>query len=165
MSSAPQVCARCAALGKACCVSAEGVAGPPVTPGDIARIEAASGRRARDFTVSREVDAIEQQAWEEEDPAARGLVREGRVLSLARDGDACVFLGRAGCTLGESRPLLCRRFPFVRRAGRLEVKPGGDCLAVSESAGLPSLLVALNTSRRELRSIDAQLALELRGGD
>ena len=161
--AAPTICARCAASGNACCVSAEGVSGPPLTPGDIERIAAATRLRARDFTVSREVDAVEQQAWEEEDPATRGLVREGRVVALARRGAACIFLGPRGCTLGEAKPLLCARFPFVRRRNSLEVKPGGDCLAVAESRDIPSLLVALNTSRRELRSIDAQLGLELRG--
>ncbi len=142
-------------------MSREGVSGPPLTPGDIARIVARSGMEASAFVVAREVDAIEQQAWEEDDPAARGLVRAGTARSLARRGEACIFLGERGCALGDARPLLCQRFPLVRLGARLEVKPGGVCLAVEEAQDLPSLLVLLGTSRRRLREIDRQLRREL----
>lgn len=158
----PHVCARCAARGTACCVSAEGLSGPPLTPGDVARIAAQSGLAAERFVVEREVDEVEEAAWREEDPALAGIVRAGRVRSLGRAGDACLFLAAAGCTLGESRPLACQRFPLVRLGGRLTPKPGGACLAVEEAAGLPQLLVLLGTSRSRLRAIERQLRAELR---
>jgi len=161
MSASPHVCVRCAAQGTSCCVSAEGVSGPPLTPGDLQRIAAASGLAPEAFSLEREIDAVEQAAWEADDPAARGLVREGRVRSLARRGADCVFLGDAGCTLGSERPLLCQRFPFVRRARAVAVKPGGYCLAVEEAGDLGGLLVLLGSSRARLRAIDAQLEKEL----
>lgn len=159
----PHVCVRCAARGTSCCVSREGVSGPPLTPGDIARIVSRSGMKASEFAVAREVDSIEQQAWEEDDPATRGLVRAGTVRSLARRGEACIFLGERGCKLGDARPLLCQRFPLLRVGARVEVKPGGACLAVEEAPDLPALLVLLGTSRRRLQQLDRQLGRELAG--
>jgi Fe-S-cluster containining protein len=161
MGASPHVCARCAERGTACCVNSEGVSGPPVTPGDIARIAAKSGLSEAEFLVSREVDPVEQEAWEADDPATRGLVRNGSVRSLARIGSRCVFLEARGCSLGEARPLLCQRFPLVRKGSRVEVKPGGACLAVEEARGLSELLVLLGTSKKRLRALDGQLKREL----
>ncbi len=155
------VCARCAAQGTSCCVSVEGVSGPPLTPADIERISTATGRAATEFVVEREVDLIEHLAWEQDDPATRGLVREGRVRSLARRGDECIFLSANGCELGSARPLLCQRFPFMRVNGVIDVKPGGFCLAVDEAADLPQLLTMLGTGRKQLQAIDEQLQREL----
>jgi Fe-S-cluster containining protein len=157
----PHVCARCAARGTACCTSAEGLAGPPLTPGDVERIAARSGLAPAQFVVEREVDAVEEQAWSEEDPALAGIVRAGRVRSLGRRGADCLFLGRGGCTLGDGRPLACHRFPLVRVGRRLTPKPGGQCLAVEEAGGLDELLVLLGTSRRRLAAVERQLRREL----
>jgi Fe-S-cluster containining protein len=162
--SSPHVCVRCAARGTSCCVSVEGVSGPPVTPGDLARISALTGLAPDQFLTARAVDSIEQAAWEEDDPATRGLVQNGRVRSLLRRGSACFFLGEQGCKLGEARPLLCHRFPFVRHGSRIEVKPGGTCLAVEEGKDLSGLLISLGTSRKRLAEVDYMLRRELNSG-
>jgi Fe-S-cluster containining protein len=160
--SSPHVCVRCASRGTSCCVSLDGVSGPPVTPGDIARISALTGLAPDQFLTAREVDSIEQAAWEEDDPATRGLVQNGKVSSLVRRRSACFFLGEEGCRLGVARPLLCHRFPFVRHGSRIEVKPGGTCLAVEEGKDLGDLLISLGTSKKRLAQIDQQLRFELR---
>jgi len=161
--SSPAVCVRCAARGTSCCVSVEGIDGPPLTPGDEVRIAAASGLAPARFVSEREVDAVEEEAWAEEDPGLRGIVRGGGVRSIARqaDGATCLFLAERGCALGEARPLACRRFPLVPVGARLEVRPAGRCLAVEEAGGLGELLALLGTSRRQLRVADAALRSEL----
>jgi len=162
--SSPHVCVRCAARGTSCCVSIDGVSGPPVTPGDIARISALTRLAPEKFLSEREVDSVEQAAWEEDDPATRGLVQNGTVRSLVRQGSACFFLGEQGCKLGEARPLLCHRFPFVRHGSRIEVKPGGTCLAVEEGNELSDLFVSLGTSKKRLAEVDHRLRRELNSG-
>ena len=163
-SPASGVCGRCGARGTSCCISAEGIDGPPLTPADEARISAATGLAPERFVSEREVDSVEEEAWAEEDPGLRGIVRGGLVRSIKRQGDdaTCSFLEAAGCVLGEARPLACQRFPFVPHGREILVRPAGGCLAVEEASGLPQLLVLLGTSRRGVRRIDAQLRSELR---
>ena len=165
-SPASGVCARCGARGTSCCISAEGIDGPPLTPADEARIAAATGLAADRFVSEREVDSVEEEAWAGEDPGLRGIVRAGLVRSVRRQADdaTCTFLAPAGCSLGGARPLACQRFPFVLRGREILVRPAGGCLAVEEATGLPQLLVLLGTSRRGVRRIDAQLRAELRAG-
>jgi Fe-S-cluster containining protein len=161
----PNACARCAQRGPTCCEPEEGVALASLTPGDLARIERASGRSPAEFTVRRVLDAEEHAALDEEDPVLRGLVGPDRVLvSLAKNGRACVFLDRqSGCTLGEAKPLACRRFPFVRVGRALKVRPGGDCLACEEARDLPELMGMLETDEKKLRSLDRGIRRDLGG--
>jgi Fe-S-cluster containining protein len=160
------VCIRCAARGTSCCVSREGVQGPPLTPADEARISARTGLSGDALVTVRAVDAVEQDAWRDEDPSLSGVARSGAVRSLLRgpDGFSCLFLereGRGGCGLGEDRPLACQRFPFVQHGRTLLVRPGGECLAAEVADDLDGLLVLLGTSRDEQKRLDRQLRAEL----
>lgn len=165
-AGAASVCARCAARGPTCCEPEEGVALAPLTPGDVARISAATGLAPETFAVARTLDPEERAALEEDDPVLRGLAaRDGTVRSLAKRGRACVFheAGR-GCSLAyDVRPLLCRRFPIVRLGRRFRVSPGGDCLAAEEARDLPDLLRLLGTTEDAYAAIDRRIRADLRG--
>lgn len=162
--SGPSVCARCAARGTGCCTSEPGIFGPPLTPGDESRIEAATGLPRARFVHERALDPEEQRAWEEDVPAVRGLARDGRIRSLARPEGRCLLLGERGCTLPvRARPLLCRTFPFVIEGRVLRVQPAGECLAVEETDGAPGLARALGTSMGELVRLDRKVRREAGG--
>ena len=161
---AAPVCVRCAARGPTCCEPTDGVALAPLTPGDVVRIQRATGLTPKDFTTERPVDDEERAALEEQDPILRGLVHDGRLVSLAKSArGACVFHERdRGCTLSyEMRPLLCRRYPIVRRGAQLSVSPGGACLAIDEAANMPELLQSLGLSLDALSAIDQQIQRDL----
>lgn len=104
-------CARCAAVQKTCCQRAEIL----VTAGDRERIAAVVGhadffeRRVPLDPAYREVDPSDPD-W-----TALTVAPDGSRVMLKRraDGD-CTFLGAAGCTLAEeTRPLVCRLYPFA----------------------------------------------------
>ncbi len=114
--------------------------------------------------MTRPIDAIEAAALVRQDPVLRGLVRDGALVSLAKRGKACVFhqAGR-GCSLDyDVRPVLCRRFPIVRRGRFLTVQPGGECLAVAEARDMPELLVSLGTTEEELSALDRLVRADLK---
>jgi len=133
-----------------------------LTIGDVARIGAATGLRAWRFAVRRRLAAEEREALVDEDPLLAGLVdRRGTLVSLAVRAGACVFHAPAGCSLPlPAKPLLCRRFPFVRVRGRVRVQPGGDCLACDEAADLPDLLALFGTSPVALARLDRRVRAE-----
>lgn len=161
---AAPVCSRCAARGPTCCEPTDGVALAPLTLGDIDRIQSATGLSPHEFTTERPIDDEERAALEEQDPVLRGLVRDGQLVSLAKsERGACVFHARdRGCTLSyETRPLLCRRYPIVRRGSELSVSPGGACLAIEEAADMPALLISLGLSTDVLVEIDRQIRIDL----
>lgn len=102
------LCARCAREQKTCCQVNDIFVGV----GDKRRIAAFTGRT--DFYRF----APPEPGFEpdDEDPVWRDLAfrRDGsrRVLERRADGD-CTFLGEAGCVLPmETRPLICRLYPY-----------------------------------------------------
>ena len=164
LGAAP-VCVRCAARGETCCQPPEGVPLAPLTPGDVQRIGGATGLETEAFSSVRAVDPEEEAALVDQDPVLRGIVRNGKLRSLAKTPDGCVFYRHdRGCSLSyEVRPLLCRRFPLVRRGRGLSVRPGGACLAVEEAAGTPALMGSLGLTVAELARIDGQIRRDLSG--
>jgi Fe-S-cluster containining protein len=103
------LCARCARHTRTCCQDTQIY----VTPGDVERIAARTGRR--DFYEFRlpddpiYLDNADDPLW------ALHVFREDgtrRILKHEPNGD-CTFLGEQGCTLPiEARPLICRLYPF-----------------------------------------------------
>lgn len=104
-------CARCASMQKTCCQRAEIL----VTRGDVDRIAGHTGKT--DFwDVRRPLEA----SYLEEDPEDPNWLAyttddQGRRRMLRRKpGGDCTFLGEAGCVLPlETRPLVCRLYPFA----------------------------------------------------
>ncbi len=153
-------CARCAQMQRTCCQRAEIL----LTAGDVARIRAHTDRT--DFHEHR-VPA--DPAYVEHDPAdpdwsALTVDHDGRRRVLVRRMDgACTFLGEHGCVLpGESRPLVCRLYPFTYTAAGLVSEDPEYCPSVllRESGG--TMLSALGMARAEGERWRAQLYDELR---
>lgn len=103
------LCVRCSRHMKTCCQTSEVYA----TPGDVRRIAEWTGRD--DFTEFR-VPSDPVYLEQDDDPTwARYVFREDnsrRVLKREESGD-CTFLGEQGCRLPlETRPLICRMYPY-----------------------------------------------------
>ncbi len=109
MSSEEFLCVRCARHMKTCCQTSEVHA----TVGDVRRINLHTGRTGfTEYKVPENPDYLDQNddsAWERHVFRADG---SRRVLKRQPNGD-CTFLGNAGCTLPlETRPIVCRLYPF-----------------------------------------------------
>lgn len=104
-------CARCASMQKTCCQRAEIL----VTLGDVDRIASHTGRT--DFWNQRAPTDGSYLEQDPDDPNWLGYTTDGqgrrRMLRRHPSGD-CTFLGEAGCVLPlETRPLVCRLYPFA----------------------------------------------------
>ncbi len=112
------LCARCARRQETCCQRTDIV----LTDGDIERVAAFTGRR--DFVEFRSAGKPEYLD-QDDDPLWRDatFLPDGtrRVVKHRESGD-CTFLGSAGCVLPyETRPLICRLYPFeYNEAGVME---------------------------------------------
>lgn len=118
------LCARCARHQKTCCQLTD----IHTTTGDVQRIAAHTGQN--DFTEFRPA-ANEQYANQDDDPIWRDNVflPDGtrRVLKQRADGD-CIFLGSQGCVLPlETRPLICRLYPFDYTATGIKTELASGC--------------------------------------
>ncbi len=118
------LCARCARHQKTCCQHTDIL----TTLGDVGRISQHVGHG--DFTEFR---APENPAYldQDDDPLWRELVfrpdNTRRVLRRESNGD-CTFLGTNGCSLPlETRPLICRLYPYDYTADGLSVGFSDGC--------------------------------------
>jgi Fe-S-cluster containining protein len=98
-----------------------------VTQGDVERIAHATGRD--DFTTFR---PPENPAYADhgDDPAWRGIFEADgtRRVLVRQDNDDCTFLGPRGCVLElETRPLVCRLYPFDYTADGLRTELAEGC--------------------------------------
>jgi uncharacterized protein len=124
MSEDEFLCVRCSRHMKTCCQTSEVY----VSPGDVRRIREHTGRN--DF-YERRVPEDPVYTAEDDDPTWRDNVfaDDGTrpVLRRRPDGD-CGFLGSAGCVLPlETRPLVCRLYPFLYTARGIEDRLGEGC--------------------------------------
>lgn len=150
------LCVRCANSQKTCCQTKEIYA----TPGDVERIAEFTGETG--FTTF--VVATGEQADQDDDPPWRDLVfrPDGarRVLRRKEDGD-CTFLGAAGCVLPvETRPLVCRLYPFDYDYLGLREELSHDCPTHLMKPG-QSLLRVLDMREADARRWHARLYDEL----
>lgn len=86
-----------------------------ITPFDIMRISAATGMKPEEFVST----LPEPGGREREEPAV--LIGGAPSLIVLRrgEGEVCCFYSGEGCAIYENRPMLCRSYPFVSRAGKL----------------------------------------------
>ena len=108
-TTAMHPCARCATMQRTCCQEAEIL----VTDGDRDRIAGHVGRD--DFWERRRPASAEYLEHDEDDPNWVRLTvgADGTRAMLKRTDDGCTFLGLHGCVLPlETRPLVCRLYPF-----------------------------------------------------
>lgn len=157
-------CARCAAIQKTCCQRADIL----VTPGDIERIAAHTGRDA--FWSLRRPDDPASAEHDPEDPDWHRLstLPDGRRRLLDRQpGGDCTFLGHAGCILPtEVRPLVCRLYPFDYTERGIRGVFSGYCpterLIPRDQPGV-TMLTILGMEHRDGERWRAMLYAELRG--
>ncbi|MEZ6126450.1 MAG: YkgJ family cysteine cluster protein [Planctomycetaceae bacterium] len=120
------LCARCARHQKTCCQQTDIF----VTLGDIDRIAQHTGQSASQFSEFRAADDpvyLDQ----DDDPTWKAHVFRSdgtrRVLRQQANRD-CTFLGAEGCTLPlETRPLICRLYPFDYTDAGVKPLPAGGC--------------------------------------
>ncbi len=151
------LCVRCARHMKTCCQTSEVYA----TPGDVGRIREYTGRS--DFTEFRQADDpvyLEQ----DDDPVWRENVFRSdgtrRILTRQPNGD-CTFLGNHGCVLPlETRPLICRIYPYDYTADGLRDRLAQGCPTELIPPG-QSLLEALDIQRSDAMRWHKQLYEEV----
>jgi len=158
MSDQEVLCALCASCGPTCCEFREIY----VTPGDVGRIEAFSGRREF-YEFTRPADPA--YGDQDDDPAWTSCVfrTDGtrRVLRQRSHG-ACVFLGRQGCVLPtEVRPLICRLHPYDYGERGVKDVLVAECPVHLLPPG-QALIAALGMSLKDARRWHEQLYQEIR---
>lgn len=110
------LCKRCSRMGKTCCQRAEIY----VSPGDVRRIASALGRM-NFYEFAPPVDPSYLEDNGDPDWMQHVFRQDGsrRVLKRRTDG-TCSFLTDSGCGLDmETRPLVCRLYPFDFDAGHV----------------------------------------------
>ena len=118
------LCARCARHQKTCCQGTDIF----VTLGDVQRI--AEHTERSDFTEFRSpsdpvyLNQDDDPTWKEHVFRSDGT---RRVLKQQPNHD-CTFLGERGCVLPlETRPLICRLYPFDYTDAGVKSEPAGGC--------------------------------------
>lgn len=124
-----------------CCSRSFGGVSLPLTPGDAARIAAATGLPQESFLdpVALQPEELELLAMIGE-PMGWLIQQTGgelRKLAINPYTQECIFLKNGvGCTLGELRPSICKLFPFFPTQSKdgsgsveLKLQMGGSCLA------------------------------------
>lgn len=158
MASEDFLCVRCARHTRTCCQRSEVY----VTPGDVERIAAHTGRgEFYEFRAPGNPEYLPQ----DDDPAWRDQAfrPDGtrRVLRREANGD-CTFLGSKGCTLPlEVRPLVCRLYPFEYTEAGLTDELASGCPLELLRPG-EQLLTALDMHRSDGERWRQQLYAELR---
>lgn len=152
------LCARCARHMATCCQTSEVY----VTPGDVDRIAEHVGHR--DFYEFRPPDDP-VYLRQDDDPIWPKLVfkkSDGtrRVIKRLDTGD-CTFLGPQGCVLPlETRPLLCRLYPFDFNQQGILPRLAGGCPVELLPKG-QTLIEALDMKQAEAERWHGQLYEEL----
>jgi Fe-S-cluster containining protein len=124
MSEDEFLCVRCARHYKTCCQRCEIY----VTPNDVDRITQHAQRSDFfEYRVPHDPDYADQ----DDDPTWRDHVfrQDGtrRVLKRQDNGD-CTFLGPRGCVLPlETRPLVCRLYPYDYTERGIEAELSEGC--------------------------------------
>jgi len=151
------LCIRCSRHMKTCCQTADIF----TTLGDVRRIEEYTGQTG--FTEFRG-PSNPSYADQDDDPIWRDNVfrPDGtrRVMKKQANGD-CTFLGNAGCVLPlETRPLICRIYPFDYTADGIldELAPGCPTELLRPGQGL---IEALDMQRSDAERWHKQLYEEL----
>lgn len=151
------LCVRCARHMKTCCQTSEIYA----TPGDERRIKEFTGQAG--FTEFRAPDDP-VYLLQDDDPIWRDNVFRAdgtrRVLKKQANDD-CTFLGEHGCVLPlETRPLICRIYPYDYTADGLRVQLARGCPTELVPEG-QTLLEALDIKRSDAERWHKQLYEEV----
>jgi Fe-S-cluster containining protein len=102
-----------------CCTSF----GVCVTPSDIARIAAATGKNPLVFVST----IPEPDARERTEPSVIINGKRSLIVLKWRVGMLCRFYSADGCKIYASRPLLCRTYPFIFKQNKLSDMGSRSC--------------------------------------
>ncbi len=156
------ICIRCARHQSTCCQDSD----IHVTLEDVRRIarhRAESGGENSDFTEFR-TPAYSVYDQSIEDPFWHGHVLHPdgtrRVLQQKENRD-CTFLGEQGCVLpAETRPLVCRLYPFDYGAEGILPRLASGCPVELLAPG-KDLITELQMSADHAEKLRAQLYVEI----
>lgn len=154
-------CARCAGMQKTCCQQAEVV----ITAGDAQRIARHLGRT--DFWERRRPTDPDYYEPDPDDPnwVRWTIAADGTRAVLRRGPQGCGFLGERGCVLPEeTRPLICRLYPFGFTERGLEGDEDHYCPKAVLAPGGERMIDVLGMKLEDARRWHAQLYQELRAG-
>lgn len=151
------LCVRCSRVQKTCCQTCQVY----VTPGDVRRIAAYTGRQG--FYHDAPPDDP-QYADQDDDPLWSTYVFQPdgcrRILRRKPNGE-CEFLGPSGCQLPLAvRPLVCRLFPFDYDHRGLKPQLASGCPVHLVRPGW-TLLDELHMTRAEAEEWHKQLYREI----
>lgn len=155
------LCVRCARAMETCCQSCEIY----VSPGDAQRIAEYTQTTVESFAEFRYPDDPIYLTAHEDDPIwPLTVIREDhqrRVLKRRENGD-CHFLGEQGCRLPlETRPLVCRLYPFDYNEQGIKPQLARGCPVELLRPGT-TLLQELDMNIEDARRWHAQLYQEIR---
>jgi len=162
----PDVCRRCAAVGRTCCAVSSGDEEYcfPVSAAEMAAIRG-TGESGECFVLAANTAGfIEQLAVLLPDcDIGKAFPLQGSHWRLATTAEGrCVFLGEGGCRLDRSvRPFYCRLFPLWYFEGRLTWFTAEECLANRECSSLSSMLGAMGTDSAEARALHREMCEKL----
>lgn len=161
------VCARCATVGKCCCLLTPGQEELcfPVSERERQRIEAHGSERGSLVIAPNSAAFLKHVSRLFPADGLKLAVLfspSGTHLRLATHPDgACTFLTADGCCLPrEARPYYCRLFPFwvspgsMGAVGAFEAK---GCLAAKEGRSVSGMLAVLAVTTREVRDLHSRM--------
>jgi Fe-S-cluster containining protein len=162
----PDVCRRCAAVGRTCCAVSSGDEEFcfPVSAAEMTAIRQAGGSGECFVSAANTAGFVEQLALLLPGyDIAGAFPPQGSHWRLATTADGrCVFLGEAGCRLDRGvRPVYCRLFPLWVFAGRLTWFTAEECLANKECSSLAAMLRAMGTDSAEAKALHREMCAQL----
>ena len=152
------LCVRCSRHMKTCCQTSEVY----TSPGDVKRIAEFTGRD--DFAHFQQPDNPVYLEQDDDPVWLKHVFRADgtRRVLMRRDNGDCTFLGEQGCVLPlETRPLICRLYPFDYTAEGLRDELAKGCPVELLPKG-QGLLEALDIKRIDALRWHRQLYEEVR---
>lgn len=165
-------CERCIGEGGGCCTG-EG-SGIFVTLQDVLKIHLETGIELDQIAHFEKVDDKYFESVERNDKYFSGFFRDGKILQLKRKEGDCKFLKQGhGCSIFDSRPTLCKFFPFnfeFRNDGSLKIlipkakkQKYEDCTILADNyyRSKGANYKAMNTNKEHLMSLFQKHVKEL----
>ena len=153
------LCAQCAGSGRTCCQRTRIF----LTAADAARIASATGKPPESFCDHEIPDETPDACLALLDPVWSGILISGdrrRIVAHRPNGDCC-FLDADGCVLdSETRPLLCRLYPFDYNNKTIKGVYAHLC-PEAISRNIPLLLALLGMNRDQAEAWRAALYREI----